>query len=48
MEHCLLQVRQNVSDFAVLIAIVVMVLIDALLGIPTPKLTVPSEIKVHV
>ncbi|KAK3083073.1 hypothetical protein FSP39_013225 [Pinctada imbricata] len=38
-------VRQTLSDFAVLIAIVVMVLVDYLCGIPTPKLMVPSEFK---
>ena len=40
------QVRTNVSDFAVLISIIIMVLIDALCGLPTPKLTVPTEFKV--
>ncbi|XP_033761827.1 sodium bicarbonate cotransporter 3-like isoform X1 [Pecten maximus] len=38
-------VRQRISDFAVLIAIVVMVLIDYFIGIETPKLTVPDEFK---
>ena len=35
------------SDFAVLIAIIAMVLLDVLLGIPTPKLIVPTELKVR-
>ena len=34
------------SDFAVLIAIVAMVLADILIGIQTPKLKVPTEFKV--
>ncbi|KAK3611748.1 hypothetical protein CHS0354_014094 [Potamilus streckersoni] len=38
-------IRQNVSDFAVLISIVVMVVLDAITGIPTPKLSVPTEFK---
>ncbi|XP_062594759.1 electroneutral sodium bicarbonate exchanger 1-like [Saccostrea cucullata] len=38
-------VRNTVGDFGVLIAIIVMLLVDILLGIPTPKLTVPSEFK---
>ncbi|CAC5411214.1 Anion exchange protein 3,Anion exchange protein 4,Sodium bicarbonate cotransporter 3,Sodium-driven chloride bicarbonate exchanger,Electroneutral sodium bicarbonate exchanger 1,Electrogenic sodium bicarbonate cotransporter 1,Electrogenic sodium bicarbonate cotransporter 4 [Mytilus coruscus] len=38
-------IRQRVSDFSVLIAIVSMVLLDYFLGLPTPKLTVPSEFK---
>ncbi|XP_067649397.1 electroneutral sodium bicarbonate exchanger 1-like [Haliotis asinina] len=38
-------VRQIISDFGVLIAIVLMVLVDYLLGLPTPKLTVPEEFK---
>ncbi|KAH3748022.1 hypothetical protein DPMN_182459, partial [Dreissena polymorpha] len=38
-------VRTNVSDFSVIISIIVMVGIDAALGIPTPKLTVPTEFK---
>ena len=42
----LLQVRNILGDFAVLIAIVVMVGVDAVLGLPTPKLTVPDEFKV--
>ncbi|XP_060084427.1 electrogenic sodium bicarbonate cotransporter 1-like [Ylistrum balloti] len=38
-------VRQTVSDFSVLLAIVIMVGLDYGLGLPTPKLTVPSEFK---
>ncbi|KAK6166324.1 hypothetical protein SNE40_023048 [Patella caerulea] len=37
--------RQLLSDFGVLIAIVVMVGIDVALGLPTPKLLVPEEFK---
>jgi hypothetical protein len=40
----LLQIRGTISDFGVLIAIIVMVCVDALLGIPTPKLSVPTEL----
>ncbi|KAI8777669.1 sodium-driven chloride bicarbonate exchanger [Biomphalaria glabrata] len=36
-------VRSLLGDFSVLIAILSMVGIDALLGLPTPKLTVPSK-----
>ncbi|KAK7112417.1 electroneutral sodium bicarbonate exchanger 1-like isoform X2 [Littorina saxatilis] len=36
-------VRGTVSDFAVLIAILTMVVADYLVGIPTPKLHVPEE-----
>ncbi|XP_076467710.1 electrogenic sodium bicarbonate cotransporter 1-like [Babylonia areolata] len=38
-------VRQLIGDFSILIAIIVCVGIDAAVGIPTPKLTVPSEFK---
>ncbi|GFO02998.1 Anion exchange protein [Plakobranchus ocellatus] len=38
-------VRNILGDFAVLIAIVLMVGLDAALGLPTPKLTVPDEFK---
>ncbi|XP_070211045.1 electrogenic sodium bicarbonate cotransporter 1-like isoform X2 [Littorina saxatilis] len=38
-------VRQIIGDFAILIAILVCVGIDVAVGIPTPKLTVPSEFK---
>ncbi|PVD39088.1 hypothetical protein C0Q70_01716 [Pomacea canaliculata] len=39
-------VRQTMSDFSVLIAILLMVGTDAIIGIETPKLTVPVEFKV--
>ncbi|KAL8565473.1 hypothetical protein ACOMHN_049450 [Nucella lapillus] len=38
-------VRQMLSDFAVLIAILVAVGIDVAIGIPTPKLEVPEQFK---
>ncbi|KAK3795634.1 hypothetical protein RRG08_025685 [Elysia crispata] len=38
-------VRQTLSDFAVLIAIILMVTIDILIGIPTAKLQVPQSFK---
>lgn len=38
-------IRNTVGDFGVLIAIIVMVFVDILLGIPTPKLSVPTEFK---
>lgn len=40
------QVRQFLCDFAVLISIIVFTLFDALYRLDTPKLMVPSEIKV--
>ena len=40
------QVRQSLSDFAVLIAILITVGIDVAIGIPTPKLEVPEQFKV--
>ena len=39
------QVRQVVSDFAVIIAIFSMSTLDHIVGIPTPKLEVPTEFK---
>ncbi|XP_076460475.1 electrogenic sodium bicarbonate cotransporter 1-like isoform X2 [Babylonia areolata] len=38
-------VRQIIGDFSILIAILICVGIDAAVGVPTPKLTVPSEFK---
>ncbi|XP_055869430.1 sodium bicarbonate cotransporter 3-like isoform X3 [Biomphalaria glabrata] len=38
-------VRQTLSDFAVLIAIISMVVVDICIGIKTPKLNVPTEFK---
>lgn len=47
METCLfLQVRAIISDFAVFITILTMVLVDYALGIPSPKLQVPNKFKV--
>ena len=40
------RVRQVFSDFAVMIAIVIMTLVDLLMGINTPKLNVPSTFRV--
>lgn len=41
----LFQVRQVVSDFAVIIAIFSMSTLDHFVGIPTPKLEVPTKFK---
>ncbi|XP_076110717.1 electroneutral sodium bicarbonate exchanger 1-like isoform X2 [Mytilus galloprovincialis] len=38
-------VRQTIGDFAVFISICSMVLLDVLLGVPTPKLMVPNTIQ---
>lgn len=40
------QVRAIISDFAVFITILTMVFVDYALGIPSPKLQVPSKFKV--
>lgn len=40
--------RQLISDFAVLISIIVFVVIDILLGINTPKLIVPDKFQVII
>ena len=40
------KVRAIISDFAVFITILTMVLVDYGLGIPSPKLQVPSKFKV--
>lgn len=40
-----MQVRQFISDFAVIIAIVAMSSVDYAVGIHTPKLDVPSQFK---
>lgn len=42
----LYQVRSIISDFAVFFTILTMVLVDYALGIPSPKLKVPSVFKV--
>lgn len=44
-EICCQQVRQIVSDFAVIIAIFSMSMLDHFVGIGTPKLEVPQEFK---
>lgn len=44
---CFLQVRAIISDFAVFITILTMVLVDYALGIPSPKLQVPDKFKVR-
>lgn len=41
----MLKVRNFISDFAVIIAIILMTLVDMYLGINTPKLWVPTELK---
>lgn len=43
-----LQVRSTISDFAVFLTIVVMVLIDYLVGVPSPKLHVPEKFEVRI
>ncbi|OWA51813.1 Sodium-driven chloride bicarbonate exchanger [Hypsibius exemplaris] len=39
------RLRQIISDFAVILSIATFVIIDFLMGIPTPKLWVPAEVK---
>lgn len=39
------KVRSMVSDFAVFLTILTMVILDYLIGVPSPKLQVPSEFK---
>ena len=41
-----LQVRSSISDFAVFLTIMIMVLVDYLVGVPTPKLNVPDRFEV--
>lgn len=41
-----LKVRSMISDFAVFLTIVLMVLIDYVTGVPSQKLQVPSKFKV--
>lgn len=38
-----LQVRSTISDFAVFLTIMIMVLVDYLVGVPSPKLMVPDR-----
>lgn len=40
------RVRQLFSDFAIMIAICLMTLIDFVIGVDTPKLNVPSTFRV--
>ena len=40
-----MQVRSNISDFAVITSIFICVGLDYLLGLNTPKLNVPGEFK---
>lgn len=40
------QVRSTISDFAVFLTIVVMVLLDFVIGVPSQKLKVPSKFQV--
>lgn len=40
------QIRSTVSDFAVFLTILVMVLLDYLVGVPSPKLSVPERFEV--
>ena len=40
------QIRIMISDFAVFSAIIIMVAIDYLVGLSTPKLQVPEEFRV--
>ena len=40
--------RSTISDFAVFITIMVMVLVDYLMGIPSPKLNVPDRFEVGI
>ena len=41
-----LQVRQVVSDFGVILSIIIMVIIDAATGLDTLKLKVPNQFRV--
>lgn len=40
------QVRSMISDFAVFLTIVIMVLLDYAIGVPSQKLQVPSKFQV--
>jgi hypothetical protein len=40
-------VRRIISDFAISIAIVIMIAIDMMVGIETPKLNVPNQLRVR-
>ena len=39
------KVRSLISDFAVIIAIITMVIVDYLVGVPTPKMQVPDTVR---
>lgn len=39
--------RKLISDFAIILTIFLFCGVDALVGVETPKLIVPSEFKVH-
>lgn len=41
-----MQVRSTISDFAVFLTIMIMVLVDYLVGVPSPKLNVPDRFEV--
>lgn len=41
-----MQVRSTISDFAVFLTIMTMVLVDYLVGVPSPKLNVPDRFEV--
>lgn len=40
------QARKLISDFAIILSILIFCVIDALVGVDTPKLIVPNEFKV--
>lgn len=40
--------RSTISDFAIFLTIVIMVAIDYLVGVPSPKLHVPEKFKVRI
>lgn len=42
------QVRKLISDFAIIMAILIFCGVDMLVGVDTPKLIVPSEFKVSL
>nr|XP_029505958.1 sodium bicarbonate cotransporter 3-like [Oncorhynchus nerka] len=42
------KVRSTISDFAVFLTIMIMVLVDYLVGIPSPKLNVPDRFQVWI
>lgn len=44
---CVFKVRTVISDFAVVLAIGLMVGVDAIIGLATPKLDVPTNFQVY-